>query len=538
MLTIKIFGGGFRERKQWAGYDFIRTNFKDLKPAEGNYSGFFYLHTMDLQQFKSLADNYTAIPVYRKLMADVLTPVSLFLNIRKGAMYPFLLESVEGGEQLARYSFLGRNPYQLLEFDGSEVTLKKDDGTSNEIDKPYFKALKELTTAYSEPDLPDIPRLSGGAVGYSSYDTVREIETLPDVPGDDINLPEAVWAFYDEIYAFDHVKQQVIIIKTVFVDEESDLESLYLQSQESLDAMEELVYDSSLGSESFSIYPERLRSNMKRSTFEQMVDKAKEYIYEGDIFQVVLSQRFETDFEGDRFMLYRALRMVNPSPYLFYLDFGDFAFVGSSPEVLVRVQDRTAELLPIAGTRPRGATTEEDFALEEELKNDPKEIAEHVMLVDLGRNDLSRVCKSGTVKPVRSQAIERYSHVMHIVSDLRGELSEDKTAVDALMQSFPAGTVSGAPKIRAMEIIDELEPTKRGPYAGAVGYFDFSGNMDTCIAIRTMVVTGNKVYIQAGAGIVADSDPTKEFEETRNKADALVEALSVALNITDSFKSN
>ena len=486
---------------------------------------------MNYEQFKSLAQDYTAIPVYRRLMADVLTPVSLFLNIRKGALYPFLLESVEGGEQLARYSFLGRNPYKLLEFDGSAVTLKREDGSSTEMNRPYFEVLKDLTTAYSEPKLADLPRLTGGAVGYSSYDTVREVEELPHTPKDELHLPEAVWAFYDEVYAFDHVKQQVVIIKTAFIEDDSHLESLYKESQDALDAMEKLVYDSSRGKDSFSIYPERLKSNMEQDTFERMVETAKEHIYEGDIFQVVLSQRFETDFEGDRFMLYRALRMVNPSPYLFFLDFGNYAFVGSSPEVLVRVQDGTAELLPIAGTRPRGDTPEEDLALEEDLKNDPKEIAEHVMLVDLGRNDLSRVCKSGTVKPVRSQVIERYSHVMHIVSDLKGELAETKTAVDALMQCFPAGTVSGAPKIRAMEIIDKLEPDKRGPYAGAVGYFDFSGNMDTCIAIRTMVVTENKVYIQAGAGIVADSDPAKEFEETRNKAGALVEALSVALEI-------
>lgn len=487
---------------------------------------------MEYEQFKSLAKNYTAIPVYRRLMADVLTPVSLFLNIRKGALYPFLLESVEGGEQLARYSFLGRNPYQLLKFDGEIVTVDKEDGTTENPDKPYFDVLKDLTTAYSEPKLADLPRLTGGAVGYSSYDTVREVEDLPNVPKDELKLPEAVWAFYDEVYAFDHVKQQVVIIKTMFVEKgDEDLDSLYREAQDSLDAMEKLVYDSSVGKETFSIYPERLRSNMEQHDFEKMVEKAKEYIYEGDIFQVVLSQRFETDFEGDRFMLYRALRMVNPSPYLFFLDFGNYSFVGSSPEVLVRVQDKTAELLPIAGTRPRGDTPEEDMALEEDLKNDPKEIAEHVMLVDLGRNDLSRVCKSGTVKPVRSQVIERYSHVMHIVSDLKGELADGNTAVDALMQCFPAGTVSGAPKIRAMEIIDELEPAKRGPYAGAVGYFDFSGNMDTCIAIRTMVVTENTVYIQAGAGIVADSEPTKEFEETRNKAGALVEALSVALEM-------
>jgi anthranilate synthase component 1 len=270
---------------------------------------------------------------------------------------------------------------------------------------------------------------------------------------------------------------------------------------------------------------------MKQDYFEKIVEKGKEYIYEGDIFQVVLSQRFEADMSGDPFMLYRALRMVNPSPYLFYLDFEDFQLVGSSPEVLVRVQEGETRVLPIAGTRPRGKTHQEDLALEEDLKNDPKEVAEHIMLVDLGRNDLSRVCKAGTVKMERNQVIERYSHVMHIVSDVVGELQDNQTSVDALMQCFPAGTVSGAPKIRAMEIIDELEPTKRGTYAGAVGYFDFSGNMDTCIAIRTMVVTGNKAYIQAGAGIVADSNPTKEFEETQNKAGALIQALSVALDI-------
>lgn len=487
---------------------------------------------MQLQEFKDLAGSYTAIPVYRRLMADVLTPVSLFLSLRKDARYPFLLESVEGGEQVARYSFLGRNPYQVLQYDGKEVSLKRNDKIEI-LDQPYFDALKELTTQHNEPFISDLPRLTGGAVGFSSYDTVREIEQLENTPQDDINIPEAIWAFYDEIFAFDHVKQQVIIINTVFIDENEPIEDLYSKAQAQLDEMEELVYHPDHSTDSFSINPDNLSSNIAQPDFEQMVEKAKKYIYEGDIFQVVLSQRFETDFSGDRFMLYRALRMVNPSPYLFFLDFDEFGLIGSSPEVLVRVQDETAQLLPIAGTRPRGKTPEEDLELEEDLKNDPKEIAEHVMLVDLGRNDLSRVCKPATVKPVREQVIERYSHVMHIVSDVKGDLAKDKTSVDALKHCFPAGTVSGAPKIRAMEIIDELEPTKRGPYAGAVGYFDFSGNMDTCIVIRTMLVTDSKVYIQAGAGIVADSDPQKEYVETKNKADALVEALSVALSITD-----
>lgn len=467
-------------------------------------------------------------------MADVLTPVSLFLNIREGADHPFLLESVEGGEQLARYSFLGRNPFQVLRYSGSEVTLENKEGRTEQLETSYFSVLKELTTRFDEPKLPGLPRLTGGAVGFSSYDTVREIETLDEAPEEDVPLPEAVWAFYDEIFAFDHVRQQVILIKTVFLEgseTDNELEIIYSEAQQKLDALEERVYQSASKPSTFFIDTENLSSNVEKSAFEDMVNRAKNHIYEGDIFQVVLSQRFETDFKGDRFMLYRALRMVNPSPYLFFLEFDDFALVGSSPEVLVRVQDGDAELLPIAGTRPRGKTPEEDLALEEDLKEDPKEVAEHVMLVDLGRNDLSRVCKAGSVRPVRSQVIERYSHVMHIVSDVRGELADGQTSVDTLMQCFPAGTVSGAPKIRAMEIIDELEPTKRGPYAGAVGYFDFSGNMDTCIAIRTMVVTDDKVYIQAGAGIVADSDPTSEFEETRSKAGALVEALSVAMNI-------
>jgi anthranilate synthase component 1 len=485
---------------------------------------------MHKEQFLALSKQYTAIPVYRRLLADVLTPVSLFMNIREEAKFPFLLESVEGGEQLARYSFIGRNPYQILTFDGSQTALTRNDETL-EVASSYFEKLKELTTAYSEPALPELPRLKGGAVGFSAYDTFRLVEDLPDVPEDDLHLPEAIWAFYDEIFAFDHVKHQVILIKTVFVEEEEALDKAYADAQQSLDEMEAAALNSTYQNRPFSINTDSLRSNMQQAQFEKMVRKGKDYIFEGDIFQVVLSQRFEADMSGDPFMLYRALRMVNPSPYLFYLDFEEFQLVGSSPEVLVRVQEGETRVLPIAGTRPRGKTHSEDLALEKDLKNDPKEVAEHIMLVDLGRNDLSRVCKPGTVKMERNQVIERYSHVMHIVSDVVGQLQDQQTSVDALMQCFPAGTVSGAPKIRAMEIIDELESAKRGIYAGAVGYFDFSGNMDTCIAIRTMVVTNNKAYIQAGAGIVADSNPTKEFEETRNKAGALIQALSVALDI-------
>ena len=492
---------------------------------------FFYHNiTMTKEEFLKLADKYTAIPVYKRLLADVLTPVSLFLNIREDGAYPFLFESVEGGEQLARYSFIGHNPYQRLIFDGKTTYLEKD-GNSTRIDKPYFEELKELTTAFSEPEIQDLPLLTGGAVGFSAYDTFRLVEHLPDVPEDDLNLPEAIWGFYDEIFAFDHVKHQVVLIKTVFVDEATDLDSAYDDARKALERMEESAMKTTYSRRDFEIDPDTLKSNMKPEYFKEMVEKSKNYIYEGDIFQVVVSQRFEAEMKGDSFMLYRALRMVNPSPHLFYLDFDGFTLVGSSPEVLVSVQNRNVRVLPIAGTRPRGKTHDEDLAFEEDLKADPKELSEHIMLVDLGRNDLSRVCKAGSVTVDRNMIIERYSHVMHIVSEVTGDLSEENNSVDALMQCFPAGTVSGAPKIRAMQIIDELEPTKRGVYAGAVGYFDFSGNMDTCIAIRTMVVTDNKVYIQAGAGIVADSDPQKEFEETQNKAGALVQALSIALDI-------
>lgn len=488
---------------------------------------------MTFEQFSELAQTYSAIPVSKRMLADVLTPVSLFLSIREDAVNPFLLESVEGGEHLARYSFIGRNPYQKLLFDGDSVILKRSEKSDQKLELPYFDALECLTNEHSEPKLPELPRLTGGAVGFSSYDTVREVEHLPNMPNADLDIPEAVWCFYDEIFAFDHVKQQVVLMKTIFVDSSTDLKEAYDKAQGSLEKMEQAALKAIHPAGKFNLDASNISSNIRENRFHSIVRKAKEYIYEGDIFQVVLSQRFEVPFKGDKFTLYRALRMVNPSPYLFFLDFDEFALVGSSPEVLVRVSDKEVRLLPIAGTRPRGKDHEEDLKYEEDLKNDPKEIAEHIMLVDLGRNDLSRVCKAGSVHLERNQSIERFSHVMHIVSDVVGEISPRQTSVDALKQCFPAGTVSGAPKIRAMEIIDELEPTKRGPYAGAVGYFDFSGNMDTCIAIRTMLVTNDSVYIQAGAGIVADSDPVKEFEETKNKAAALVEALSLALEITD-----
>lgn len=456
----------------------------------------------------------------------------MFLKLRQAGKMPFLLESVEGGEKLARYSFMGMNPFRVLTCTNHHVQLHENDSVVN-LEGNYYDILHQYTSNYKEPRLSDLPHFTAGAVGYSSYDTIRMTENLPNPPPDDLGIPEAVWAFYDEVYAFDHVKHRILIIKTVRIDSNfPDIIGLYENAQRRLDAMQALLAAGDGKPGVLSIDTANIRSNVTIASFEAMVETARKHIFEGDIFQVVLSQRFSTSYEGDRFMIYRALRMVNPSPYMFYLDFEKFALIGASPEVLVRVINRKVEVLPIAGTRPRGTTYEEDLAYEQDLLTDQKELAEHIMLVDLGRNDLSRICKPRSVQVTRSKAIERYSHVMHIVSNVEGEIADDATAVDALRYCFPAGTVSGAPKVRAMEIIDQLETTRRGPYAGAVGYFDFSGNMDTCIAIRTMVATDKELHIQAGAGIVADSVPENEYKETVNKAKALMESIHVSLKLS------
>jgi len=472
------------------------------------------------------------IPVHRRRSADLLTPVSAFLHLREGADMPFLLESVEGGEKMARYSFLGRNPYRIARAEGQRTVVEEPGSEPRTVDRDIFNVLHESISHYHEVRLPDLPRLTGGAVGFFGYDCIRLIEDIPDRHEADIDVPEALWAFHDTICAFDHLKHQLVLIRSVFVDPDTRLEDAWESANAELDTLEALFSGATSGYVRPKMGTVRLdgdvTSNMSREAFEAAVEKAKHYIHEGDIFQVVLSQRFGSSYEGDPFNLYRALRQVNPSPYLFYLDFGDFRLVGSSPEVLVRVEEGRAELLPIAGTRPRGASEEEDRNLAEDLLADRKERAEHLMLVDLGRNDLGRVSEWGTVEVERYAYIERYSHVMHIVSSVASRLREGQHAMDALRACFPAGTVSGAPKVRAMEIIDELEATRRGPYAGAVGYLDFRGNLDTCITIRTMLVTDDMVYLQAGAGIVADSIPGNEFEETLNKARALRTAMNVA----------
>ena len=488
-----------------------------------------------VQTARAAGPSRLVVPVHARRSADLLTPVSAYLSLRQEASYSFLFESVEGGEKLARYSFLGRDPYRVLtahEFGASvQVSERRTPGPERGLSRPegtIFEMLDAYVNRYEEVEPPDLPRLRGGAVGYMGYDAVRLVEDLPDAPPDDLGLPDAVWGFYDTVAAFDHVRHQLVLMANVFVDDDTGLRGAYADAQARLQALEADLTQPAAPPAPVEWTQDDLTSNVERPAFEEAVQTAKKHIQRGDIFQVVLSQRFGTSFEGDRFNLYRALRQVNPSPYLFYLDLDSLALVGSSPEVLVRAEAGQAEVLPIAGTRPRGADDDEDEALADELLNDHKERAEHLMLVDLGRNDLGRVCRYQSVEVDRYAYIERYSHVMHIVSSVTGMLADGQGPMDVLAACFPAGTVSGAPKVRAMEIIDALETSRRGVYAGAVGYVDFSGTLDTCIAIRTMVVTNNHAYVQAGAGIVADSDPAREFVETRDKAAALRQAMHVA----------
>jgi len=483
-----------------------------------------------VEEQREMGTERFVVPVNYRLSADLLTPVSALLALRQHSNRVFLLESVEGGQKMARYSFLGRNPYRIVRAAGSKITIEhvQTGETTTALESDIFEVLQRFMDEFLEVKLPGLPRFHCGAVGYLSYDNVRLIEYLPNPPADDLHLPDAIWGFYDTLAAFDRLKHQIVLIANVFVTDGVDLDNAYTQATERLTELEHDLRSPYNRPESVQLNSEKFTSNFVREDFEAVVSEAKRQIYEGDIFQVVLSQRFSLSFKGDPFNLYRALRQINPSPYLFYLDLGEVSLIGSSPEVLVRVEERRAELLPIAGTRPRGKTMEEDDMLAQDLLSDSKERAEHLMLVDLGRNDLGRISKLGSVTVDQYAYIERYSHVMHIVSAVSGELKDDMNAMDVLRACFPAGTVSGAPKIRAMEIIDELEPTRRGIYAGAVGYIDFSGNLDMCIAIRTMVVQDDHIFIQAGAGIVADSIPALEYEETKNKARALRQALLTA----------
>ena len=488
-------------------------------------------------EFVELAKRATFVPVVKQVVADLLTPVSAFLKIAEHSDYAFLLESVEGGEHVGRYSFLGKDPFLILRGRGNETLIERA-GATTASEKPFIDTLRELMNGFQSPFVPGLPRFTGGAVGYLGYDTAAWFEPSV-VSKDGVGFKtgegtgdladDAGFMLFDTVLAFDHVQHRILLIANARISGDEDLRSLYQFACAKIEFLErELERALSLPrvetTDTLS-----LESNLTQPAFEAIVRQAKEHIAAGDIYQVVLSQRFSAAVGVDPFTVFRALRHVNPSPYMFFVRMGGRSIVGSSPEMLVRVEGRHAVTHPIAGTRPRGRTDEEDQRLAEELKRNEKERAEHVMLVDLGRNDLGRVCAYGTVRVPTFMSLERYSHVMHLVSVVDGQLAEDRDRLDALVACFPAGTVSGAPKVRAMQIINELETTRRGIYAGAVGYLDFAGNLDFCIAIRTIVLEGGQASIQAGAGIVADSNPTAEYEETRDKARAMVRALEMAL---------
>jgi anthranilate synthase component 1 len=478
------------------------------------------------EEFKELAQRGTFVPVCKEMVADLLTPVSAFLKIAEHSDYAFLLESVEGGEHVGRYSFLGKDPFLILRSRAGKTIIDRA-GETSESDKPFVATLRELMASFHSPFVPGLPRFTGGAVGYLGYDAAAWFEPVTLQAASE-EQDEGGFMLFDTVLAFDHVRHRILIIANARITGDEDLESLYQFACAKIEFVERELDRPLSKPHRPDKTPITVTSNVSQSQFEQMVRTAKEYIAAGDIYQVVLSQRFETTLGADPFTVYRALRHVNPSPYMYFIRVGDRSIVGSSPEMLVRVEGRRIETHPIAGTRPRGKTEEEDLRLAEELKRNEKERAEHVMLVDLGRNDIGRVSAYGTVKVPTYMTLERYSHVMHLVSIVEGKLADEYDRLDALVACFPAGTVSGAPKVRAMEIIAELENRRRGVYAGAVGYLDFAGNLDFCITIRTVLIEHGQAYVQAGAGIVADSNPAAEYEETRDKARAVIRALELA----------
>lgn len=494
------------------------------------------------REFRQRAASHTVVPVWVELLADEETPLSAYARVREvlrrrdHASHTFLLESVEGGERVGRYSFIGGAPRAIVRAWGRRVQVQKPNGLIEElIDCDPLNALRQLMAGYRPATDLSLPPFIGGAVGFLGYDLIRVFE--PRVPVREnraLRAPDMVFMITDALLVFDRARHSLRILANAYTADGVDhaYEQAAVTIESLADALRTTGTKRLTGVETVGPPPEP-RSTMTRAEFEAAVLRAQEHIRAGDIIQVVLSQRFETEFHGDSLDVYRALRWINPSPYMFLLDLGESAMIGSSPEVHVRCLHRQATIRPIAGTRPRADTAEEDARLERELLADPKERAEHIMLVDLARNDLGRVCEPGSVRVPELMTVERYSHVMHIVSDVVGQLAPDRDAYDLMRATFPAGTVTGAPKIRAMEIIADLESSRRGPYAGAVGYFGFDGNLDSCITIRTIILDEGQAYVQAGAGIVADSDPTREYEETRNKARAMLYALALAKQFAD-----
>ncbi len=488
-------------------------------------------YSLTLDEFRSYAKQGNLIPLFREILADHDTPVSAFAKVDHGPS-AYLLESIQGGEKWARYSFLGSGSPLIIYEDRGDLCVKKGSDRRRIPSRGApLDRLREILETYRPVTVPDLPRFVGGAVGYLGYDMVRTFEDLPFRRKEHLDIPDFAFLLTETLLIFDNVSQKIKVVANAHVKSPSDREirSAYRDATDRIEAMIARIRRPLR-----RVKPRRRRSpirfttNMSKADFEKIVSRAQEYIRAGDIFQCVLSQRWETNLQAPTFQLYRALRLVNPSPYMYYLRIAGVELVGSSPEILVRCEDGLVSVRPIAGTRRRGATTDEDAELERRLLADAKERAEHIMLVDLGRNDVGRVAEGGSVHVESLMHVERYSHVMHMVSNVTGKLGPSKTVYDVLKACFPAGTVSGAPKIRAMEIIEELEPTRRGPYAGAVGYIGFSGNMDMCINIRTVVVSRHRAFIQAGAGIVADSKPEHEYEETCNKARAMMKAIELA----------
>lgn len=483
-------------------------------------------------EFRELADQaHALIPVYRRLTADSLTPVIAYSCLQP-AESSFLFESVVGGEKIGRYSFLGIDPFRTITARGRSISIRDGDGptTHRHCDDPLTE-LREVLAEFRTASLPGLPRFVGGAVGYAGYDVARYTEPLPDAPYDDRELPDLLFQLYDRMVVFDHINKTVLVIAQARTGADHGAE--YQRACRIVDDLcARLTTASGLVSQDIDVRcelpTERIRANFSQRDFERAVDDCKEYIRAGDVFQVVLSQRLALETQARPFDVYRALRVVNPSPFMFLLNTPEVNLVGSSPEIMVRVEDGETTIRPLAGTRHRGRTEAEDRALAAELLADPKERAEHVMLIDLARNDVGRIAEYGTVRLSDVMVVEKYSHVMHITSNVTGQLKSGLSSLDALRAGLPAGTVSGAPKVRAMQIIDEMEPVRRGPYGGAVGYFDFAGNMDTCIALRTIVMIGSTAWVQAGAGIVAESVPASEYQETLNKARGMLTAIAVA----------
>ena len=489
---------------------------------------------MDFNSFKALAKDFNLIPVFELITADMLTPVTAYLKIREKGKCNFLLESVENAENLSRYSFIGKDPAFVFSNKGKVIKMREGKNNS-EKNQSIFDFIRSEIKTYKQAKLEDLPDFTGGIVGYLGFENIALIESVLQDHINKTEQPDSIFGFYDTVLAFDHFKHQIILITNVKIKQDADLRKEFEKAKRKLALLKMELQKPLSYSSDFSL-TDGLDKDFNLDEFYNQVKSGKEHITEGDIFQIVISKRFSARFSGDPINVYRALRIINPSPYMYFLEFEeDFYVIGTSPEDLLKVKNGIAQLLPIAGTRRRGKTSEEDLALEANLINDEKELAEHTMLVDLGRNDLGRVCEYGSVKVTESMKVQRYSHVMHIVSKVEGKISDDKDSIDALQSCFPAGTVTGAPKIRAMQLINDYEDAARNVYAGAVGYLDFSGNLDMCIAIRTLFAKGNQIYWQAGAGIVADSKPKLEAKEINNKSAAMEKALIFAEVLDENF---